>query len=85
MVNHVVHCCSIVLPDAEVIEQCDRYPKLVHVLYPWNDHGHRYTGVPLHVMTLQELTLLREEQKNLIDGFVDRVKTALQEYGVDNK
>jgi len=63
MVNHVVHCCSVVLHHAAVIERCDRNPNLVHVSYPWNDHGHSYTGIPLHVLTLQELTLLHEEQK----------------------
>jgi len=85
MVNHVVRCCSVVLRHAAVIERCDRNPNLVRVSYPWNDRGHIYTGIPPHVSTLQELTLLREEQKNLIDGFVDRVKLALQEYGVDNE
>jgi len=34
---------------------------------------------------LQELTLLQTEQRNLIDGFVNRVKSALEEYGVDSE
>ncbi len=62
MVNHVVHCCSVVLHHAEVIVRCNRNPNLVHVSYPWNDHGHIYTGIPSHVSTLEELTLLHEEK-----------------------
>jgi len=57
----------------------------VRVSYPWNDRGHVYTGIPPHVVTLQELTLLQEDQKNLIDNFVSKVKVALQEYGIDDE
>jgi len=41
MVNHVVHCCSVVLRDAAVIKRCNANPNLVHVSYPWNDHGQK--------------------------------------------
>ncbi len=84
MVNHVVHCSSVVLHQADVVQRCDENPGIVVVTCPWNDNvGHVYTGVPPYVAMLQELTLLRTKQINLIDGFVNKVKTALEEYGVD--
>jgi len=83
MVNHVVHCSSVVLCQADVVWRCDENPGIIVVTCRWNDNvGHVYTGVPPYVAMLQELTLLQTEQRNLIDGFVNRVKTALEEYGV---
>jgi len=63
MVNHVVHCVSIVLCHRDVIDRCNANPDLVRISYPWNDCSHVYTGIPPHVVTLQELTLLQEDQK----------------------
>jgi len=86
MVNHVVHCSSVVLRQADVVQRCDENPGIVVVTCPWNDNvGHVYTGVPPYAAMLQELTLLRTKQRNLIDGFVNRMKTALEEYGVDSE
>ena len=85
MVNHVMHCVSVVLHHRDVIERCNTNSDLMCVSYPWNDWGHVYTDIPPHVVTLQELTLLREDQKNLIDNFVSKVKVALQEHIIDNE
>jgi len=64
MVNHVVHCMSTVLHQADVVQCCDANPCLVIVMCPWNDNaGHVFTGVPPYVAMLQELTLLQIEQK----------------------
>jgi len=30
-----------VLRDAAVIKRCNANPNLVHVSYPWNDHGQK--------------------------------------------
>jgi len=85
MVNHVVHCCCIVFCDDDVMRRCNENPEFVVVLYPWNNAAHMYSGVSPYVAMLPELALLQSEQRNLIDNFVIRVKTALQEYGIDSE
>jgi len=86
MVNHVVRCSSVVLRRADVVQRCNENTGIVVVTCPWNDTcNHAYSGVPPYVAMLQELTLLRTEQRNLIDGFVNRVKAALEDYGVDSE
>ena len=37
---------------------------------------------PPHVALLQEVTYVKEEQRRLIDNFVNKVKTAIDESGV---
>ena len=54
----------------------------VAVSHPWSDdYHHTFTGIPPHVATLQELTVVKNEQQWLIEGFVDKVKTAIDELG----
>ena len=58
-------------------------PDCVAVSHPWSDDFHHtFTGIPPHVATLQELTVVKNEQRRLIEGFVDKVKTAIDESGV---
>ena len=61
----------------------NRAPDCVAVSHPWSDDFHyTFTGIPPHVATLQELTVVKNEQQWLIEGFVDNVKTAIDESGI---
>lgn len=52
------------------------------VEYPWQAGARTLTGIPPHVSMLNSLTVIREEQRDLIDGFVRRVKSAVKEIGL---
>ena len=81
-VNHVARICSPVLRDASVMSTLEDEANIVVVRYPWNDREHPYSGIPPHVKVLQELTLIRNEQKDLVDGFVSKVKQAIDKSGL---
>jgi len=84
--NHIVQHCSNALRREDVVTRLAGGNALVIVTYPWNDHdAHSYTGVPPYMSMMQELALLRSDQMNLIDHFVDRVKEGLQQYGVNSE
>ena len=54
----------------------DGAPDRVAVSHPWlDDFHHTFTEIPPHVVTLQELTVVKNEQQWLIEVFVDKVKT----------
>jgi len=81
--NHIVHFCSTALRRDDVSRRLSENA-LVVVTYPWNDKAsHSYSGVPPYVSVMQELSLLRHDQLNLIDNFVIKVKVALDEFGID--
>ena len=79
--NHVIRTASVVLRNNEIIE---RAHALITFTFPWNDSEHIFTGVPPHVVILQELTTIRTDQRMLIDNFIDKVKEALTNYGVNS-
>ena len=56
---------------------------MVKISFPWNDDIHVFTGVPPHIALLQELRIVRIDQIKLIDSFVDKVKEALETFGVN--
>jgi len=55
---------------------------VILVTYPWSDQQHAFTGIPPHVVLLQELTIIKKEQRSLILNFVNKVKEAIEETGV---
>ena len=57
----------------------DNNPNCVVVTYPWSSNGGSFTGVPPHVAVLQELQSLKVKQQSLIDNFISKVKTAIEE------
>jgi len=68
------------------VTRLTRNNAFVVVTYPWNDRdGHTYTGVPPYVSMMQELELLQNNQMNLIDNFIARVKQGLEEYGMNSE
>jgi hypothetical protein len=82
--NHCVNICSYSLRDEIIVNEIiDK--KLIKVTLPWNDSDHVFTGVPPHVSLLQNLRAIRNDQTQMIDTFVDKVKLALTEYGVGSE
>ena len=61
------------------MHQLDNNPFCVVVSYPWSSNGGSFTGVPPHVAVLQELQSLKVKQQSLIDNFISKVKTAIEE------
>ena len=77
--NHVVLASGQLFHDKAVLHQLDNNPDCVVVTYPWSSNGGSFTGVPPHVAVLQELHSLKVKQQSLIDNFISKVKTAIEE------
>ena len=65
--------------DEAVLHQLDNNPGCVVVTYPLSSNIESFTGVPPHVAVLQELQSLKVKQQSLVDNFVSKVKTAIEE------
>ncbi len=86
--NHIVCCSSFILRQADIIAKCTTNPEVVIIAYPWTEDGngnHVYSGIPLHSAIMQQLTYLQANQKNLIENFINKVKVALEEFGIDSE
>ena len=79
--NHIFVTGAHALNSDEVKLKLIEKPDLVVVTYPWNDDVHQFSGIPPHVALLQEITVLRSQQTQLVDGFVDRIREALSSNG----
>ena len=77
--NYVVLASGQLFRDEAVLHQLDNNPGCVVVTYPWSLNEGSSTGVPPHVAVLQELQCLKVKQQSLIDSFVSKVKTAIEE------
>ena len=44
---------------------------------------HAFSGIPPYVVILQDLALVWNDQRELIDNFVAQVKKALRQYGIN--
>ena len=80
--NHVVRLTSQIHRSAGAMQRFDDDAEVVVVTHPWNDARHIFTGIPPHVSVLQELTLVKVQQRELLDTFVSKVKQAIDESGV---
>ena len=77
--NHIVLASGQLFQDEEILHQLDNNPDCVVVTYPWSSNGGSFMGVPPHVTVLQELQSLKVKQQSLIDNFISKVKTAIEE------
>ena len=77
--NHIVLASGQLFRDEEVLHQLDNNPDCVVVTYPCSSNGGSFMGVPPHVAILQELHSLNVKQQSLIDNFISKVKTAIEE------
>ena len=83
-VNHVVRLTGALHRNEAALALLDNEndnPPVV-VTYPWSAAGHVYTGIPPHVAVLEELQVLKNQQRTLIDSFIENVKTAIDECGL---
>ena len=79
--NHVIRS-SHMFRNAGVLAQMDGDDKPVVVMYPWEDSGHVFSGIPPHTVLLQEMERLQAQQQTLVETFVDKVRTAIDESGL---
>ena len=77
--NHVVLASGQLFRDEELMHQLDNNPDCVVVTYPWSSNGRSFMGIPPHVAVLQELHSLKVKQQSLIDNFISKVNTAIEE------
>ena len=60
----------------------DSNDKPVAVTYSWKDSGNVFRRIPAHTVRLQEMERLRAQQQTLVETFVDKVQTAIEESGL---
>ena len=77
--NHIVLASGQLFQDKELMHHLDNNTDCVVVTYPWSSNGGSFTGVPPHVAVLHELHSLKVKQQGLIDNFISKVKTAIEE------
>ena len=81
--NHVVRRCSAALKDGALMEYLSTHPGIIKVTHPWDDPSpNRFTGIPPHVSQTQKLMVIRNEQQSMVQEFVGKVGTLLEERGV---
>ena len=79
--NHVIRS-SHVFRNASLLRQLDDDRNILLVKYPWNDKSRAFSGIPPHVVLLQKMERVREQQESLMNTFVDKVRTAIDESGL---
>ncbi|KAL7565864.1 hypothetical protein ACA910_007422 [Epithemia clementina (nom. ined.)] len=57
-------------------------PEAVKTRMPWPDSKHYFSGIPPHVAALHDLMVVRDEQRLLVDQFMDKMKALLDEQGI---
>ena len=82
-VNHIVCVSCAILRSATTLDKLENVPNLIVVKYPWNDRVHAFSGIPPYVSILQDISLVRHDQRELIDNFINQVKEALRQYGIN--
>ena len=77
--NHIVLASGQLFRDEEILHKLDNNPNCVFVTYPLSSNGGSFMGVPPHVAVPQELHSLKVKQQSLIDNYISKVKTAIEE------
>jgi hypothetical protein len=81
--NHVVRVSSICHRNADDLKRIKKEEWVV-ISYPWShEDKFCFTGVPPYATILQHISKVRMEQKVFCDEFVEKIKLALSEYGVN--
>ncbi|KAL7581477.1 hypothetical protein ACA910_022049 [Epithemia clementina (nom. ined.)] len=50
---------------------------------PWKDPVHHFSRIPPHVAALHDLMVVRDEQRLLVDKFIDKMRLVLDERGIE--
>lgn len=85
-INHTFLVASVVHRN-EIVEN---YRANVKVTYPWNDSINHYSGIPPHVAVLQDLSIMKNaqqellrDQQQMVGTFVAQTRHLLEEMGHD--
>jgi hypothetical protein len=80
--NHVVMTSSICFRDAVDLKKV-KDQDWIRIQYPWTDRKISFSGIPPHITLLEHIAEVRSEQKSFCLNFVNKIKEALTEYGVN--
>jgi hypothetical protein len=79
--NHVFLVTSHCNRTVEVLNKINNN-NILKVTYPWND-DQAFSGIPPHVSLLQEVTVIKDKQSQLVADFIGEMKVTLEQMGVD--
>ena len=81
--NHVVRISSFALKNQDVLKRFED-KELIVVSYPWNNNSnYHFSGIAPHVAIIQDLTTVKEEQRKLVNNFVDKMTLLLDGRGLN--
>jgi hypothetical protein len=82
-INHVFLITSNAFRNGELFEKLNDNTEWIQVTYPWNDIDKAFSGIPPHVSVLQELSLIKNKQGQLVKEIVAEMKTVVEQLGAD--
>jgi hypothetical protein len=82
--NHVVRNSSICFRNATELKIVEE-EKWIQIVHPWScgQANYKFSGVPPYCTILQHVIEVRSEQRVFCLNFVDKIKQALTEFGVN--
>ncbi|KAL7574439.1 hypothetical protein ACA910_015812 [Epithemia clementina (nom. ined.)] len=81
--NHVACTTSQAYRHAPTLNFFLENEDAVTTTMPWADCQHHFSGIPLHMTVLHDLMVVRDEQKLLVDQFIDKMGTLLDKRGIE--
>ena len=78
-VNNLFITASYIHRTQELVAHQDS----VKVTHPWNDSIHHFSGIPPHVVTMQEILKVQDQQEGLAGDITSRIEILLQRMGID--
>ncbi|KAL7560005.1 hypothetical protein ACA910_013499 [Epithemia clementina (nom. ined.)] len=82
--NHVIRATSQVLCHEAMVLFFAENSDAVKTTMPWMDTVHHFSRIPPHIAALHNLMVVRDEQRHLVDQFMDRMKGLLDERGIQH-
>ncbi|KAL7558190.1 hypothetical protein ACA910_007071 [Epithemia clementina (nom. ined.)] len=83
LISHVVRIASQVLPQQITLEYFQNHDEAVKTTMPWKYPVHHFSGIPPHVAALHDLMVVRDEQRLLVNKFIDKMRLVLDEHGIE--
>ncbi|KAL7555702.1 hypothetical protein ACA910_021013 [Epithemia clementina (nom. ined.)] len=81
--NHVACTTSQAYWHAPTLSFFLENEDAVTTTMPWADCQHHFSGIPPHVTALHDLMVVQDEQRLLVDQFIDKMGTLLDERGIE--
>lgn len=83
-INHTVLNTSTCLKSAELLARLTNNVDCIKVTYPWKEGNNKaFSGIPPHVVVLQEVTEIKDRQALLVADFIVQMKGVLEQMGVN--